>query len=571
MRHTRTGEKEKTLKSDNHSAATEAISVLRANGVDRVFGNPGTTELPLLDAIVETDLPFHTCLHECVATGMADGYGRATGTVGVAMVHTSVGTANTMVNLINARSDRSSLLVIAGEKDARLSGRGCFGEVPDLASLTRQITKEAWRANLPEKVPELIYRGLKVARAPMPGPVFLSVPESCSAGSVPPSLRGAFAFPAPVVRTRPHPQDLRDILDALVDARRPLIIAGNEIGAGHAAAMLARLADSLCIPVVCEEAIAVTAINFPNDHPLYHGTFRTDLDVVRDADLVVAIGARAFLEYTFPSEPYIRSGVRFIQIGADIGEFGKIYPADRTLLCSVDLALEEMCVLVEQGLAPQPQVLAQRHARAAHGEKRVAPHALRLPPPESAPDTPRLTDLLDALHEVLPADGVIVDQSVLSKGPLHRRFPLCGDRLYFGTSGGGLGWGVGAAMGVQLGLPARRVAAFLGDGAALYSIQGLWTAANMKLPVVFIVANNGGYMAVRKGLEEFGGHSVQKGVFPGCWIAEPAVDFCAIARGFGVKAASVSRRDELVDALRKAFDAEGPILLEVSIYPDDYF
>ena len=558
------------MKSDTHSAATEAIAVLRANGVDRVFGNPGTTELPLLDATVATGMPFHTCLHECVATGMADGYGRATGTVGVAMVHTSVGTANTMVNLINARADRSPLLVIAGEKDSRLSGRGSFGEVPDLASLTRQITKEAWRTHLPEKVPELIYRGLKVARAPMPGPVFLAVPESCSAGELPADVRGAFTFPAPTIRTRPHPQELREVLQAVIGAKRPLIIAGNEIGAQRAASQLAQLVDYLGVPVVCEEPFAITGINFPNNHLLYHGPFNTGLGVVRDADLVVAIGARAFLEYTFPTEPYIREGVRFIQIGADIGEFGKIYPAERTLLCSVDLALDEMCMLAKEGLVPEPQALAQRRARAAHGEQRVAPHAPRLPPLASAKHTPRLSDLIDALHEVLPTDGVIVDQSVLSKGPLHRRFPLCGDRLYFGTSGGGLGWGVGAAMGVQLGLPTRRVAAYLGDGATLYSIQGLWTAAHMKLPVVFIVVNNGGYMAVRKGLGEFGGSSVQQGVYPGCWIAEPAIDFCSIARGFGVKAASVSRRDGLVDALRQAFDTEGPILLEVSVCPDDY-
>lgn len=559
------------MKPDSHSAAAEAIGVLRANGVDRVFGNPGTTELPLLDATVAADLPFHTCLHECVATGMADGYGRATGTVGVAMVHTSVGTANTMVNLINARADRSALLVIAGEKDLRLSGRGSFGEVPDLASLTRQVTKESWRAALPEKVPELTYRALKVARAPMPGPVFLSVPECCSAADVPPQVQGAFAFPAPVIRTRPHPQDLRDVMDALIAAQRPLIIAGNEIGAQRASAKLARMAQRLCVPVITEEAFAVTGINFPNNHPMYHGTFKADLEVLRDADLVVALGSRAFLEYTFPSEPTIRPGVRFIQVGADIGEFGKIYPVELTVLCAADLALDEMCALAEQGLVPDPQALAQRRARAEHGEERVAPRAPRVAPPASARQMPRLADLIDALHEVLPADGVIVDQSVLSKGPLHRRFPLCGDRLYFGTSGGGLGWGVGAAMGIQLGLPARRVAAFLGDGATLYSIQGLWTAANMKLPVVFIVVNNGGYMAVRKGLGEFGGVSVERGVFPGCWIAEPAVDFCSLARGFGVKAAAVNQRDQLVDALRMAFDAAGPMLLEVSVHPDDYF
>jgi benzoylformate decarboxylase len=405
----------------------------------------------------------------------------------------------------------------------------------------------------------------------MPGPVFLSVPESCSAGEVPADVRGAYTFAAPSIRTRPHPQELREVMQALVGAKRPLIIAGNEVGAQRAAAQVGELADRLGVPVVTEEAFAITAVNCPNDHPLYHGPFRAELEVVRDADLVVALGSRAFLEYTFPAQPYIGKGVRFIQVGADIGEFGKIYPVERTLLCAIDLALDEMCTLAREGLVPEKQALAQRRARAAHGEQRVAPHAPPVPRLASGRQTPRLADLIDALHQVLPADGVIVGQSVLSKGPLHRRLPLGGDRLYFGTAGGGLGWGVGAAMGVQLGMPTRRVAAFLGDGATLYSIQGLWTAAHMKLPVVFIVVNNGGYMAVRKGLGEFGGSSVQQGVFPGCSIAEPAVDFCSIARGFGVKAAAVRERDGLVEGLRQAFDTDGPSLLEVSVHPDDYF
>ena len=329
------------------SAAKEAIAVLKANGVTRLFGNPGTTELALLDATVSEGISFHLCLHEGVATGMADGYGRATGTVGVVMVHTSVGTANTLANLINLRSDRSPLVVIAGDKDDRLTGRGCFCELPDIAGLARQVTKEAWRVTLPEKFPELLYRGLKVAQAPVPGPVFLAVPENYMGEELPPGACGVHARQVPRIAMRAHPDELRAVLIELARASRPLIIAGNEVGATRAAPLLAEIAERLCVPVVGEEAFTTSALNFPNEHPLYHGNFSPALAVVRDADLVVAFGARMFMEYGYPAEPYLGPGVRLIQLGTDAAELGKIYPVERAILGAVDVALAVLSGLLD--------------------------------------------------------------------------------------------------------------------------------------------------------------------------------------------------------------------------------
>ena len=201
------------------SAARETIAVLKANGITRMVGNPGTTELALLDATVSQGMDFHLCLHEGAAVAMADGFGRATGTTGVVMVHTSVGTANTLTNLINVRSDAQPLLVIAGDKDDRLGGRGCFCEVPDLPGLVRQVTKEAWRVTLPEKLPELTLRALKVARAPTPGPVFISAPENHMSAELPADAVGQHAHRATAVDLRAHPDHLRAILAALASTR----------------------------------------------------------------------------------------------------------------------------------------------------------------------------------------------------------------------------------------------------------------------------------------------------------------------------------------------------------------
>lgn len=548
------------------SAARETIAVLKANGITKMFGNPGTTELALLDATVSEGMDFHLCLHEGAAVAMADGFGRATGSTGVVMVHTSVGTANTLTNLINLRSDAQPLLVIAGDKDDRLGGRGSFCEVPDLPGLVRQVTKEAWRVTRPEKLPELTLRALKVARAPTPGPVFISVPENQMAAQLPEDAVGQHVHRATAVDLRAHPDHLRVVLSQLATAHRPLLIAGNEVGASGTVALLAELAETLCIPVVGEEVFTSNSLNFPTTHALYHGNFSPDLAVVRDADLVVAIGARLFMEYAYPAKPYLQPGIRLLQIGADATELGKIYPAELAVLGDVGAAIREMHAMLAAEMQPQPGLVAQRRARATRAVGKTTHR-----PGDSEMGTLHPEQLLYALQIALPRDAVIVDESVLSKRMMQRHSLLDGERRYFGTSGGGLGWGIPAAIGVQIGLPDRRVIAFVGDGGALFNLQCLWTAAHLQLPVVIVVVNNGGYMAVRRGLGQFEGESVRAGRFPGSFIAEPELDFCQLAGGFGVQAITVRRAGELAQALRWALELGAPALLDVRTTGSAYY
>lgn len=555
------------------SAAREAIAVLEANGIDRVFGNPGTTEVPLLDATVSAEVAFHLCLHEGVAVAMADGYGRATNSVGVVMVHTSVGTANTLANLINLSSDRSPLLVIAGDKDDRLSGRGCFCEVSDLPGLVRQATKEAWRVTLPQKLPELVLRGLKVAQTPARGPVFLAAPENYMAEELGTEFVGLYRRRVDKITLRTHPEELTTVLQALASAERPLLLAGNEVGAGEAMPLLVDLAERFCVPVVGEEIFTTNSLNFPTTHPYYHGNFAPDIDVVRDADLIVSIGARMFMEYTWPVQPYLRAGVRLHQIGADADELGKIYRAERAILSDVGDALREMCRLTADGAIAMPNeaTLERRFARAQKQSPvyTASPSANDLARPTATGALHPLR-LLELLNSILPSDVAIVDESVLSKSLMQTRFRLDAHRLYFGTSGGGLGWGIPAAVGVQLGMPERRVVAFVGDGGALFNIQALWSAAHLRAPIIVVIVNNDGYMAVRRGLREFGEASQRSGRFPGSSFSSPGIDFSAIARGFGVRAVSVQSEEQLVEALRCALASNDAIVIDAHVIASHY-
>lgn len=555
------------------TAAREAIAVLKANGIERIFGNPGTTELALLEATVSGGVAFHLCLNEGVAVAMADGYGRATGSVGVVMVHTSVGTANTLTNLINLRSDRSPLLVIAGDKDDRLTGRGCFCEVPDMPGLVRQVTKEAWRVTLPEKLPELVQRGLKVAEAPPRGPVFIAAPENYMLEELAPGFAGRYARRADSMTMRAHPDDLRALLRALTDAERPLLVAGNEIGASDSVPLLVEIAEKLCVPVVGEEVFTTNAMNFPTDHPYYHGNFAPAVPVVRDADLVVAIGARMFMEYSWPEKPYLQPGVRLIQVGGDPSELGKIYPTELALLGDAGDAVRDLHGMLATRSVPPGKALEARRARARgrpaslREDPRGVPHPW-VPMPGEPMHPQRL---LAVMSEILPPDVAIVDESVLSKSMMQSCFRLGEDRRYFGTSGGGLGWGIAAAVGVQLGMSSRRVVAFVGDGGALFNIQALWSAAHLHAPLIVVVVNNGGYMAVRRGLGQVGGACAGAGSYPGSALARPEVDFCAIARGFGVRAASASSEREVGDALHWALATNEPALIDARVAASVYY
>lgn len=555
------------------TAAREAIAVLKANGIERIFGNPGTTELALLEATVSGGVAFHLCLNEGVAVAMADGYGRATGSVGVVMVHTSVGTANTLTNLINLRSDRSPLLVIAGDKDDRLTGRGCFCEVPDMPGLVRQVTKEAWRVTLPEKLPELVQRGLKVAEAPPRGPVFIAAPENYMLEELAPGFAGRHARRADSMTMRAHPDDLRALLRALTDAERPLLVAGNEIGASDSVPLLVEIVEKLCVPVVGEEVFTTNAMNFPTDHPYYHGNFAPAVPVVRDADLVVAIGARMFMEYSWPEKPYLQPGVRLIQVGGDPSELGKIYPTDLALLGDAGDAVRDLHGMLATRSVPPGKALEARRARARgrpaslREDPRGVPHPW-VPMPGEPMHPQRL---LAVMSEILPPDVAIVDESVLSKSMMQSCFRLGEDRRYFGTSGGGLGWGIAAAVGVQLGMSSRRVVAFVGDGGALFNIQALWSAAHLHAPLIVVVVNNGGYMAVRRGLGQVGGACADAGSYPGSALARPEVDFCAIARGFGVRAASASSEREVGDALHWALATNEPALIDARVAASVYY
>src|SRR3989339_2216141 len=265
------------------TGAETLLACLKNEGVKYVFGNPGTTEVAILDALVDTpEIEYILTLHESVAVAMADGYARVGGGVGFVNVHTALGLSNAIGGLYGAHIDGIPLLLTIANKDSRILGRGVFSEVDDICAMARQFTKWSWQVLRPENIAEDITRAFKIATTPPTGPVFLSIPEDFLARKInikiPPSQR-FHAKP----RLCPNPEDIKKAVQLLFAAKRPVMIAGNEIARTEALSQAIELAELLGIPVFTEGRQSLAYLNFPNMHPLFQGAFETQPALVRTA------------------------------------------------------------------------------------------------------------------------------------------------------------------------------------------------------------------------------------------------------------------------------------------------
>ncbi len=551
------------------TGAEAFLQVLRRSGVRYVFGVPGTTEVALIDELAGADdIQYILGLHEGVVVAMADGYYRGGGGPGVVSLHTTMGTANALSMCHSASKDRSAVVVTAGNKSSRILGRDCFCEAPfHIADLPRQFTKWSWEVTRPERIPEALVRALKVATAPPAGPVFLSIPEDLLAAE------GDFEvgdpkrfFIGPTVRG--DQARIEEAAQMLKEAENPVLLMGNEVGRMGALQEAAALAELVGAPVVTEEKMGLTNLNFPADHLLYRGTFRPEL--VSGADVLLAVGAGMFTEFAPPEKPWVPGATRVIHIHRDPWEIGKIYQADVAVVADARSALVDLYSALD-GLLDES---TRKHwAERLEFERRRGLEAARAREEEMKKgwgDVPiRLTRLLAELRAVAPSNTVVVNEGIMASPYLQKYFPMNEPGSYHATAASSLGWGFPAALGVKLAQPERPVVAFVGDGSFCFTPQSLWTAARYRIPVVGLIVNNRAYMAVKAATIGFGGKAARRRVYPGSELVDPAVDFVGLARSFGVEAKRVVEPTELRPALEGAFAAGGPVLVEVVIEPKD--
>lgn len=543
------------------TACDVILEVLRAEGVRYVFGNPGSTETPFLDALVRhPDLEYVLGLHESAVVAMADGYARATGKPSVVSIHAAPGTANALGSLYNAMRDRTPMVIMAGQQSQRL-----LVQDPPLAGdtvgMTRQVVKWSWELSNALELPTVLRRAFSIARRPPCGPVFLSLPKDVLEEEIAFSQQGYQA--APDRFTFPPPDEVRKSVQLLIDAKNPVIIAGPGLSLRDAWKPLAEIAEHLGAPIYA------SPVGFPVNYPQVCGVIGWELQSLRrsiaGADLVFIAGYRMFVND--PLQPLIEPGVSVVQYDDDPGEIDKNLPAAAGVVGELALSLSYLSESLKEQLKGRETEFMRRRQKtldAAAAARNQAESVLRARW-EKVPIAP--ARVVAALDEALPENTIIVDEAVRASGYVKQHYRLAGPGRYYYYDGGALGWGIGMAVGIQMALPNQRVVAVVGDGAALFGIHALWTAARRELPIIVVVLDNRSYAAVVAALVDYKGEAFKKGIYPGCDME--GIDFLALASGFGVQGRSVIRPVELEPALRWALDAKGPAMVHVRTDPSD--
>lgn len=510
--------------------------VLRELGMTVIFGNPGSTELPFLRDL-PADFQYVLGLHERSAAGMGVGYAMAKKNAAFVNLHSIASSGNGLSALVDAWYGHVPLVATAGQQDRRhiLAEPFLVSRAVDTVKPYVKWSCEPLRA---EDVPATLARAYYIAMQPPMGPVFISIPmddwtHKCDPVAVREVARNAM----------PDPAALDKVVLALNSSRNPAIVTGAQIEEDHGWDEVVALAEHLNADVY-QQPIA-PRWTFPHSHQLFRGGLLPGQQPLADQlagyDTVVVLGAPVFLYYAFVPGPPIKPGTKLFQVTNS--------PRD----ASAALAGTSMVGNIAAAARYLREHTKQR-------ERSVVPPRTETPQPESGyPMTPGY--LFSILNKVLPRNAVVCEECPSSKGDLERYLKLDQPNSFYSVPNGVLGFGLPAAVGLQLAHPERRVVCPVGDGSIQYSIQALWTAVQHKAEVIFIVLRNGDYSA----LKSFCDFTKVGRNAPGMDIA--GIDIVKIAQGYGMCAQEVDRPENLEGVLIQAFASRGPLLISVNVAP----
>jgi benzoylformate decarboxylase len=544
---------------------TALLELLKQEGVRIMFGNPGTTELPLMDALAaEQELRYILALQEAPAMGMADGYAQASGQCAVVNLHAAPGLGNAMGMLYDAQKAGSPILVTAGQHEQRFN----FTEpllMADLPTLARPFVKWSDEVRRLEDLPRAIHRAVKTALAPPTGPVFLSLPGDILTDSADIDLGSPSRVATGI---RGDASAIAQAAAIIAKAKSPVIIAGDCVPQGDALQELVAFAEAVAAPVY-DEGMASRAM-FPSSHPLYRGAIVRLPEAIRGMlnqhDLLVSIGADLFTLSLPGDVESMPEGYLIIHLDTNPWELAKNYPEQVSILGDPKTTLPELTAAIRQarsGAESEGTVKRLAHVKAEGLASLHKLHTLGDSMAERHPIHPLA--LMQTIGRLLPDDAVVIDETV-SSGTGLRRFLKSDDaQSFYGLRGGGIGWGLPAAIGVKLALPDRPVVALIGDGSAMYTIQGLWTAARENLRMVFVVINNYSYRILKQRTNAMKGLAAQTDNYVAMDLDRPRVDFVSVARGLGLTAHKATTLSDLGDLLEAALEHDGPTLIDVEV------
>ena len=518
---------------------------LLAHGVRHLFGNPGTTESPLIDSLARYPaLDYVLTLHEGVAIGAASYYAQACGRAGVVNLHVAPGLGNAIGMIFGALRTNSAMVVTAGQQDTRLRLRDpILGH--DLVAMAAPVVKWSAQAESADEVAPIMRRAFKIAHDPPAGPVFVALPINVMEQQT--DIRAAAAgalYRAPP----PDPAGVAAVATHLLGAREPAIMIGDDVARSGAGGALLALAEATGAGIWTELIHQHQPV--PNMHPNYRGRIPSDPASIAQAfggaDAVLMVGGPFFEEVWYaPASPF-PAGAAVLQIEESTARLARNHALDAGLIAGLTPALEAVHARVRKdGSAAFSAAAAERNARfAALREEERASRRARLDAMQARRPMP-VPIMLETLAAALPDDVVIVEEAITGSPEIPHAFSFGGHGDYFCGRGGGIGQGIAGALGVRLAIPDRPMVCLSGDGSAMYSIQALWTAAHHRLPIVFIILANREYRILKHNLDiyrkRFGvatNHPYRE-----MDLIDPPLGFVEMAAGMGVAGTRVTEPD----------------------------
>lgn len=523
----KTGSKSVTVKQ-------ATLDLLRSFGIDRVFGNPGSTELPFLSDWPD-DIDYVLALQEASAVGMADGYAQATRNAGFVNLHSAAGVGNALGNIYTAHRNQTPLVITAGQQARSILPLQAFLYAERASEFPRPYVKYSVEPARPEDVPAAIARAYYTAMQPPCGPTFVSIPiDDWTHATAPVEARKVSR------EIGPELEPMKALVAALASSEHPALVVGPGVDRAGAVDLM------VCVAEKAKASVWVSPFSarcsFPERHPQFAGFLHASpaqlSDALRAHDLVVVIGAPVFTFHVEGHAAIFDGGATIFQI-TDDPDAAAVTPAGTSIIATMKPALSLLLDLLPE-------------------RKRAAPKGRTLPPAPQAADPLPVEFLLYSLSQAMP-EGTSLVEEVPSHRPAMQKFmPMPGQDSFYTMSSGGLGYSLPAAVGMALGKPNSRTVCLIGDGSAMYSIQALWTAAQRKLPLTIVVINNSGYGAMRS----FSQVMQVRGV-PGLEL--PGIDFVRLAEGMGCHAVRVTKAAELGEALKRGMAFEGTSLVEVVV------
>jgi len=543
------------------------METLRAHGVEKIFGNPGTTESPLIDSLADyPELDYVVALHEGIAVGAANHYAQASGKTGVVNVHVAPGLGNAIGMIYGALKANSPLLVTAGQQDTRARLHEPVLS-HNLVAMAAPVVKWSVQVETADELAPILRRAFKIANEEPAGPVFVALPinvmeQETEIAALPPDrLYAAVA---------PDPAGLAAMTKVLAAAVKPVIIAGDDVARKAAGPALVQLAETVGAEL-WHELLHIQAV-FPSGHASARGSLPSDAagiaKVLDGSDAVLMVGGAFFEDVWFAPGGYFPVAATVLQIEESAQALAHKHNLAIGLQASLPLSLAALKDAVQatqstaqaKAVAARNLALQERKAAEQSAQSERAERSWGRRPASMA-------RVMAEIECVRPDDAIIVDESVTASIDLARTLSISGTGDYYGARGGGIGQGVAGAIGVKVAMPERPVLAISGDGSAMYSIQSLWTAAHHDLAIVFIILVNREYRVLKHNIDAYRQRfdAASNKPYANMDLTAPDLDYVSIAEGMGLNGIRIEDPDELAGALQTALDSEQPYLIEVAV------